>query len=170
MNNQPNIKQVDALEHVVKIAKYRLDNDNRFTLTGYDEFTINYLNGLKAHRLRVVVNGRLTTKKEIALLSPNQGYKAIILEAISNYRKGLFLNDSPIKKPLKMSALSGIYKKSVIIVLKNSLLSIHVENNRDTLTKYDLIGEPKSPKKGLMAHMLDIDIFKTVFKKFYGNK
>jgi hypothetical protein len=160
----------DVLQHKVKIAKYELNNDNSFTLTGYDEFTINYLNGLKAHRLRIVVNGRLTINKEIAILSPNQGYKNIILEAISNYRKGIYLNDSPVAKPLRMSALTGIYKKSIINDLKNKLLAIHVEKCRDTLTKYDLIGEPKlvNTKKGFMTHILDIDLFKLIFNKTYG--
>ncbi len=139
-NRNPDLSPI---ENKFKIANFRLNEDNSFTLTHYDEYLITYLSGSKAHNFRVVVNGRFTTKKEINIVNQRQGYKNILLEAVSNYKKGLFLNDNVVantcSSKITMAKLRVLYSKGVVNIVKNTLLAIHVEKERDTLTKFDLI-------------------------------
>lgn len=123
------------METIFKIAKYRKEEDS-FVKTGYDEYTITYLKGLKVHQLRIVVNGYLT-KQNINLISFKEGYKSKILEAIKEYYNSS--KDSTVVKKVTLSFISQYYSKTIVKNVKNYLITINKEESRDKLTEYGLI-------------------------------
>lgn len=119
-----------------KIATYKKDNDN-FIKTGYDDYEITYLKGIKIHQLRIVVNGYLT-KKIINLVDLHQGYKNQILGAISEYRSNSTPKNKVVNK-ITMDYMKSFYSKNIIKNIENYLININKEESRDKLTKFNLI-------------------------------
>lgn len=125
------------METNFKIAKF-VKNDNSFEKTGYDEYQISYLRGIKIHELRVVVNGFLT-KQSINLIDPNLGYKNKILVGIKEYLENGNDCKNKVTKKITMSYLESIYSKNIIKNIKTFLMPINKEESRDKLTELGLV-------------------------------
>ena len=127
------------MENIFKVAKYQ-KTDTGFTHMGYDEYVITFCKSKKVHLLRVVVNGRFT-EHTINLIDGSNGYKNVILKAISDYKNGK-LKSNPnqvVKKIMTFSEIVKIYSKPIVSNVTNYLLGINKEERRDTLTKFELI-------------------------------
>jgi len=125
------------MQNIFKIAKYE-QTESGFNHLGYDEYYITYLKGLKAHEIRIVVNGILSNQK-INLVEPSIGYKAQILAAISDIKNNKIKQTQLVSKFLKLTHLKSIYSKNIIRNIEQYLISINKEERRDTLTAYELI-------------------------------
>ena len=125
--------------NIFKVAKYQ-KTDTGFTHKGYDEYVITFCKSKKVHLLRIVVNGRLTDST-INLVDGCSGYKNNILRAISDYKNGRLKSDpnGVVKKTITFSAITQIYSQSIVNNVKNYLIGINKEEQRDTLTKFELI-------------------------------
>jgi len=125
------------MQNNIKIAKY-IELDNDFEKIGYDEYIITYLRSNKAHQLKVVINGKISSKK-IDITNPHQKYKDIILAAISEYKHGKIKDKNIVKKMVKMHYIIQTYSKNIINNIQKHLLPINKEESRDKLTEFNLI-------------------------------
>jgi hypothetical protein len=125
------------MKNEFKISKYE-KNGECFVKTGYHEYDISYLKGLKINELRIVVNNYLTTKK-INILSCNEGYKDKILSAIQEYELNKNKYKNKVSKFITIDYLKRVYSEKIINNIINRLIPIKKEENRDILTKYNLI-------------------------------
>ena len=125
------------MQNIVKIPKYKQE-DSLFKIESFDEYQVTYLSGNIPHRLRIVVNGRIT-KRYINVLDFRQGYKEQILFAISDYKNYRIKDTSIASKFLTINKLKQLYNKGVLTKINNYLLPIKTEVSRDVLTKYELI-------------------------------
>jgi len=125
------------METNFKIPKFKKENESLIK-DGYDEYKITYLKGTKVHQLRIVVNGYLT-KQTINLVEGNSGYKNKILLSIKEYLDFGCLTENRVTKKITLSYLENFYSKKVIHNIKNYLLNINKEENRDKLTEIGLI-------------------------------
>jgi hypothetical protein len=126
------------METLFKIARYTQENE-KFIKTGYDEYQVTYLKGLKPHNLRIVVNGYLT-REVINLVDSHSGYKNRILAAIKEYReRGIVFKGNPVVKKLTLIQLKALYAKSITHNVQTYLLPISKEESRDKLTEFGLI-------------------------------
>lgn len=127
------------MEIIFKVAKYILNEEDKFIHNGYDEYKITYLKGLKKHELRIVVNGYLTNEK-INLVSYRCGYKNKLLAAIREYRKtDLSSVKNWVSKKISLDYIKTNYPINMIWNVENHLLKIKKVESRDKLSEYDLI-------------------------------
>lgn len=127
------------MEKQFKVAKYK-KTDEGFTHLGYDEYQITYIKGKKLHQLRIVVDGILTTRI-INIIDGKSGYKTQILSAISdvtNTKINLTQKTSG-KKDVTLGYIETFYNKLIVRNIKDYLIPINKEENRDILTKFELI-------------------------------
>jgi len=130
------------METKFKVAKYQ-NADGGFVKTGYDEYNVTFLKGLKTHQLRIVVNGYIT-KQAINIIAFQTGYRDKILSAVSEYVHKENINpESLVKKKMTLDYLRLFYSKKVIKNIENYLVNINKSDSRDELTKYQLIGDNK---------------------------
>lgn len=125
------------METNFKIAKF-VKNELSFEKTGYDEYSITYLKGVKIHELRIVVNGYLT-KQSVNIIDCNSGYKNKILVGVKEYLENGKDCKNIVTKKITMSYLESIYSKNIIKNIKTFLMSINKEESRDKLTELGLI-------------------------------
>ena len=126
------------METQFKVARYVQEGDS-FIKTGYDEYNVTYLKGLKQHNLRIVVNGYLT-REVINLVDSHSGYKNRILAAIKEYQEiGKFYKGNPVVKKLTLTQVKALYAKSIVHNVQTYLLPISKEESRDKLTEFGLI-------------------------------
>ena len=125
------------METNFKIAKF-VKNDNSFEKTGYDEYSITYLKGVKVHELRIVVNGYLT-KQTINIIDFSLGYKNKILVGIKEYLENGKDSKNKVTKKVTLYYLETFYSKKIIHNVKTFLLPINKEESRDKLTELGLI-------------------------------
>ena len=97
------------METNFKIAKF-VRNDNSFEKTGYDEYSITYLKGVKVHELRVVVNGYLT-KQTINIIDFSSGYKNKILVGIKEYLENVKSNFGSFFRKIENRSFDKNYNK-----------------------------------------------------------
>lgn len=122
------------MENLFKIPLYELQ-DGKFVTTDEVSFRITYLKTKKPQIIRVVVNGNIT-KETINLYNPSQGYKRIILQAISDYvRIGTFQKTTRKHNIKDSKNIMPIGIKNI----ENYLLPIKSETKRDVLSAYRLI-------------------------------
>lgn len=127
------------METLFKVAKYE-KSESGFNLIGYDEYSVTYLKGKKAHQLRIVVNGILTTRV-INLVEGRSGYKNQILSAVSDYKNGRISLNNIVseRKRVTLGYIGTFYSKLIVRNVNNYLIGINKEESRDRLTKYELI-------------------------------
>ena len=131
------------MKNIITISQF-IKSGTGFIKSGEQSYTITYLKGCAKHHLNIVVDG-IISKQSISLTNPGIGYKNSILMAISEYRNGLLKVDQKPKeskyvtldkiKTDTTSAVFGIYKHNI----ENYILPISKEDNRDTLTKFNLL-------------------------------
>lgn len=125
------------MKNNIKIAKYNKTEEG-FELTGYDEYIVTYLKSPKVHMLRVVVNGKITERR-INIVEFRQGYRDILLSAISDYKHDRIKDkNSIVRKFITLGTIQQFYSKLVIRNIQNNLINISKVENRDELTKYNL--------------------------------
>lgn len=128
------------METKFKVAKYQ-NADGGFVKTGYDEYNVTFLKGLKIHQLRIVVNGYIT-KQAVNVISFHTGYRDKILSAVSEYvRIGSKDTQPLVNKKITLDYLRLFYSKNVVKNIQNYLVNINKSDSRDELTKYQLIGD-----------------------------
>jgi hypothetical protein len=120
-----------------KIAKYE-KTDSGFVKVGYHEYDISYLKGTKVNQLRIVVNKCLTNQK-LNILSFNEGYKDKILSAIQEYELNKNNYKNKVVKSVSIEYLKSVYNEKIINNILNRIVNMKKEENRDVLTKYNLI-------------------------------
>jgi hypothetical protein len=125
------------MKTLFKVAKYE-QTQSGFNHLGYDEYCVTYIKGLKAHEIRIVVNGVLTNQK-INLVDPSIGYKAQILAAISDIKNNKINQTQLVSKFLKLANIKSIYSKNIIRNIEQYLIGINKEEKRDTLKIYELV-------------------------------
>lgn len=125
------------MENRIKITRYiYLTDAENWLIDGYDEYHITYLPiSNKKNIIRIVVNGILT--KEVLNILPNTPKKSAILSAISSYKNGKISYNSTINKK-NLLTIKNFKDKFYRNCIRNYLLPINNENNRDVLTKYNL--------------------------------
>jgi hypothetical protein len=125
------------MKTLFKVAKYE-QTESGFNHLGYDEYCVTYIKGLKAHEIRIVVNGVLTNQK-INLVNPSIGYKSQILAAISDIKNNKINQTQLVSKFLKLANIKSIYSKNIIRNIEQYLIGINKEEKRDTLKLYELV-------------------------------
>jgi hypothetical protein len=127
------------METNFKVAKYE-KIDDKFNHLGYDEYLITYIKGKKPHQLRIVVNGILTART-INLIDGKSGYKNQILSAIGDVKNAkIDLTQKPSeKKKMTLGYINTFYSELIVNNVINYLIGINKEENRDKLTKFELI-------------------------------
>ena len=125
------------MKTIFKVAKYE-QTESGFNHLGYDEYCVTYIKGLKAHEIRIVVNGVLTNQK-INLVNPSIGYKSQILAAISDIKNNKINQTQLVSKFLKLANIKSIYSKNIIRNIEQYLIGINKEEKRDTLKLYELV-------------------------------
>jgi hypothetical protein len=125
------------MKTLFKVAKYE-QTESGFNHLGYDEYCVTYIKGLKAHEIRIVVNGVLTNQK-INLVDPSIGYKSQILAAISDIKNNKINQTQLVSKFLKLANIKSIYSKNIIRNIEQYLIGINKEEKRDTLKLYELV-------------------------------
>jgi len=125
------------MKTLFKVAKYE-QSESGFNHLGYDEYCVTYIKGLKAHEIRIVVNGVLTNQK-INLVDPSIGYKSQILAAISDIKNNKIKQTQLVSKFLKLANIKSIYSKNIIRNIEQYLIGINKEEKRDTLKLYELV-------------------------------
>ena len=125
------------MENRIIIPIYTCQVD-KFKVINEEEYIITYLKGNKPHQLRIVVNGLLSTFT-INLLDFNQGYKAQLLKAISEFKNKSIRKPQQIKNTVSLDFMKNLYSKSVNKRIVDYLLPINKETSRDELTKFKLI-------------------------------
>jgi hypothetical protein len=125
------------MKTLFKVAKYE-QTESGFNHLGYDEYCVTYIKGLKAHEIRIVVNGVLTNQK-INLVDPSIGYKSQILAAISDIKNNKINQTQLVSKFLKLANIKSIYGKNIIRNIEQYLIGINKEEKRDTLKLYELV-------------------------------
>lgn len=125
------------MENKIIIPVYTCQVD-KFKVIDEEEYIITYSKGNKAHQLRIVVNGMLSTFT-INLLDFNQGYKTQLLKAISEFKNKSIRKPQQIKKTVSLDFMKNLYSKSVNKRIHDYLLPINKESSRDELTKFKLI-------------------------------
>lgn len=125
------------MKTLFKVAKYE-QTESGFNHLGYDEYCVTYIKGLKAHEIRIVVNGVLTNQK-INLVDPSIGYKSQILAAISDIKNNKINQTQLVSKFLKLANIKSIYSKNIIRNIEEYLIGINKEEKRDTLKIYELV-------------------------------
>ena len=125
------------MKTLFKVAKYE-QTESGFNHLGYDEYCVTYIKGLKAHEIRIVVNGVLTNQK-INLVDPSIGYKSQILAAISDIKNNKINQTQLVSKFLKLANIKSIYSKNIIRNIEQYLIGINKEEKRDTLKIYELV-------------------------------
>jgi hypothetical protein len=125
------------MKTLFKVAKYE-QTESGFNHLGYDEYCVTYIKGLKAHEIRIVVNGVLTNQK-INLVNPSIGYKSQILAAISDIKNNKINQTQLVSKFLKLANIKSIYSKNIIRNIEQYLIGINKEEKRDTLKIYELV-------------------------------
>ncbi len=125
------------MEILLNIAKYRETNIG-FEKEGYDTYRLTFIKSRKPNSLRIVVNGKLSTQE----ITFNHGteYKSVILKAVSEFKNGeLGQHFTNITKTLTMEEVRNDFGEVKADVLRNHILPIKKEDNRDKLTRYRLI-------------------------------
>jgi hypothetical protein len=125
------------MKTLFKVAKYE-QTESGFNHLGYDEYCVTYIKGLKAHEIRIVVNGVLTNQK-INLVDSSIGYKSQILAAISDIKNNKINQTQLVSKFLKLANIKSIYSKNIIRNIEQYLIGINKEEKRDTLKLYELV-------------------------------
>jgi hypothetical protein len=125
------------MKTLFKVAKYE-QTESGFNHLGYDEYCVTYIKGLKAHEIRIVVNGILSNQK-INLVDPSIGYKSQILAAISDIKNNKINQTQLVSKFLKLANIKSIYSKNIIRNIEQYLIGINKEEKRDTLKLYELV-------------------------------
>jgi hypothetical protein len=125
------------MKTLFKVAKYE-QTESGFNHLGYDEYCVTYIKGLKAHEIRIVVNGILSNQK-INLVDPSIGYKSQILAAISDIKNNKINQTQLVSKFLKLANIKSIYSKNIIRNIEQYLIGINKEEKRDTLKIYELV-------------------------------
>ena len=125
------------MKTLFKVAKYE-QTESGFNHLGYDEYCVTYIKGLKAHEIRIVVNGVLTNQK-INLVDPSIGYKSQILAAISDIKNNKINQTQLVSKFLKLANIKSIYSKNIIRNIEQYLIGVNKEEKRDTLKLYELV-------------------------------
>jgi hypothetical protein len=125
------------MKTLFKVAKYE-QTESGFNHLGYDEYCVTYIKGLKAHEIRIVVNGVLTNQK-INLVDPSIGYKSQILAAISDIKNNKINQTQLVSNFLKLANIKSIYSKNIIRNIEQYLIGINKEEKRDTLKLYELV-------------------------------
>lgn len=125
------------METKFKIAKYEKVGDG-FCKTGYTEYLVTYLKGIKKNQLRIVVNGYLT-KEIIKLTFSHDSYKNRILLAIKEFNETNGVFNNKVAKKLTLRDIKRIYCSQAIKNVENYLINISKEDSRDKLTEVGLI-------------------------------
>ncbi len=124
------------LTNTIKIPIWNKDKDGCFTINSFHDYIITYAKGVKKNELRIIVNGKLS-KHKINLLNPREGWKKVILTAISEEKNGL-IGDQIVKKMITHKFINQHYSAGIIHMINYYLLAIKKETTRDVLTKYNL--------------------------------
>ena len=130
----------NILQNNIAIAIYD-KKEEKFEISSYKNYDVKYIRG-KKNCLRIIVNDTLT-KSYVNLCNPHIGYKGKILQAIHEYETN---PDKIIKKypyfcleHLKQMANDKGKLNIMNISIKEFLLPIKQEKNRDKLTMYNLV-------------------------------
>lgn len=126
----------EVLENLVEIPIYEYVFGT-WHIISYDKYVIRYLKDNKKHNLRIVVNNHIT-KQKINTVDYQQGYKKQLLKAIAEYKNEDRTKMHITNKGINFNYLKQNFSQQSITNVKNYLLNINKEYQRDILTEYKL--------------------------------
>lgn len=140
------------MKNIFQIPRYEKVND-QFVINGYDEYIITYKMA-KGARLKIFVND-FESSHYISISKVRSPYKSKLLTAISEYikRDKSILIEAPIDGYDTIENAKERYPGNYIHNIKEHLLTINKEVNRDNLTKYGII-DAENAKLGKIQEIL----------------